>query len=493
MEIIGYIVIGIYVIALSYVTFYCLMQFNLLIHYRRYHRKSNDSSEDLYEEPQEWPFVTIQLPIYNEMYVVERLIDNIIKLDYPKNRLEIQVLDDSTDETLKISENKVEQYKQLGFDIHLVRREDRSGYKAGALKEGMKYVKGELIAIFDADFLPNPDFLKRTVPYFNDEKVGVVQTRWDHINQNYSLLTQLQAFQLNVHFTVEQKGREAADYMLQFNGTAGLWRKETIIDAGGWEADTLTEDLDLSYRAQLKGWKIEFLEDVTAPAELPSEMNGLKSQQFRWMKGGAETAKKMLPTVWKSSIPLNKKIQASLHLLSSTVFLFVFIIGVFSVPSIFFLNPMGLTSSLLTIFMVGLLSIIIVYYNANIKTSWKSGSYWAFFMKFVLIFPIFLAISMGLSLHNSIAVMQGYLGKKSAFIRTPKFDIKGISDSFKNHNYIAKRIGWTTIMEGLMVVYFVMGIYAGYVVNNGAFFLFHILLVIGYGFIFYTSVKHLKR
>ncbi len=492
MEIVGYIVIGIYIAALAYVTFYCLMQFHLLIYYLRFH-KSDNSDNQATSLPDDLPFVSIQLPIFNEMYVVDRLIDNIVKIDYPKDRFEIQVLDDSTDETTQISQKKVDEYKSKGYDISLVTRTDRTGYKAGALKEGMKSVKGDFIAIFDADFLPNPDFLKKTIPHFNDPKVGVVQTRWDHINQDYSLLTRLQAFQLNVHFTIEQKGRDHADLMLQFNGTAGVWRKQTIEDAGGWEADTLTEDLDLSYRAQLKGWKISFLEDVTAPAELPSEMNGLKSQQFRWMKGGAETAKKMLPSLWKSDVSFPKKMHGTLHLLSSSVFLFVFLIGVFSVPALFFLKPMGQTSSLMTIFMVGLLSIIIVYYNANLNTSWNPKGRMSFILKFLLIFPIFLAISMGLSLHNSIAVLQGYLGRKSAFIRTPKFNIKGISDSMSNKNYLARKISMTTILEGIMVIYFIFGLYFGYSLNNNVFFIFHLLLVVGYGTIFYYSVKHIRK
>ena len=303
MEVIGYILIFIYVASLMYITLYCIVQFHLLIRYKR--SKAHDTTLPLLslDTPHEnLPLITIQLPIFNEKYVVERLIANIIKLEYPKERLEIQVLDDSTDHTLILAKSAVDHYKSEGFDIQHITRENRKGFKAGALKEATKYAKGEYIAIFDADFLPEPTFLRKVLPYFNDPKVGVVQARWEHINQEFSLLTRLQAFQLNVHFTVEQRGRDVSDYLLQFNGTAGIWRKETITNAGGWEADTLTEDLDLSYRAQLKGWKIVFRDDIGAPAELPSEINGLKSQQFRWMKGGAETARKMLPSIWGSSL-----------------------------------------------------------------------------------------------------------------------------------------------------------------------------------------------
>jgi len=448
--ILGYTLLAVYAIALTYITLYCLMQFHLLFHYQRTRKKvATETALDLSAD--DVPFVTIQLPIFNELYVTERLIDNITKFDYPKDRYEIHVLDDSTDETLEISRRKVEEYKAKGFNIDLIRRPDRVGYKAGALKYGMQYAKGDFIAIFDADFLPNADFLRKTMPYFRDEKIGVVQTRWEHINENYSLLTRLQAFQLNVHFTVEQRGREAGSYLLQFNGTAGVWRRETIDSAGGWEADTLTEDLDLSYRAQLKGWKIAFREDIGSPAELPAEMNGLKSQQFRWMKGGAETAKKMLPTVWDSDMPFWKKIHASMHLMASSVFLCVFVMGVFSVPILFFINPLGIDSRYFGVFLLSLVSIILVYYVANVDQEWKEGSKLWLIIKFIFIFPIFLALSMGLSLHNSVAVIQGYLGRKSAFIRTPKFDIKGISDSFKKEKYQAKKISSVTIWEGVMV------------------------------------------
>jgi cellulose synthase/poly-beta-1,6-N-acetylglucosamine synthase-like glycosyltransferase len=488
ISILGYILLGVYVLALTYITFYCLMQFHLLYHYQK--KRKVEDQEKLLDLDSKVPFVTIQLPIYNELYVTERLIDNITKFNYPKDKYEIHILDDSTDETLEISKRKVEEYKAKGFNIELIRRNDREGYKAGALKYGMQYVKGEFIAIFDADFLPNPDFLRKTLPYFKDDKVGVVQTRWEHINENYSLITRLQAFQLNVHFTVEQKGRDSGDFLLQFNGTAGVWRRETIDSAGGWEADTLTEDLDLSYRAQLKGWKIAFREDIGSPAELPAEMNGLKSQQFRWMKGGAETAKKMLPTVWNSDIPLLKKIHASTHLLSSSVFLCVFVMGVFSVPILYFLNPLGIDSDYFGVFLVSLISIILVYYVANVDQEWKKGGKLWLIVKFIFIFPVFLALSMGLSLHNSVAVIQGYLGRKSAFIRTPKFDIKSLSDSFNKDKYQAKKISSVTIIEGLLSIYFMAGIYYSYTIGNYTFLMLHILLMLGYGATFYYTVKH---
>jgi cellulose synthase/poly-beta-1,6-N-acetylglucosamine synthase-like glycosyltransferase len=490
MAILGYIVFAIYCSALLYITVFCLMQFQLLWKYKKKEVADILMLDLAFDDPP--PFVTIQLPIYNEKYVVVRLIDNICRLNYPKNRFEIQVLDDSDDETLDISRRKVDEYKKKGFNIDLITREKRTGYKAGALQYGLQFARGEFIAIFDADFLPKPEFLVATIQYFQDPGIGVVQTKWEHLNQNYSLITRLQAFQLNVHFTVEQSGRQAADYLLQFNGTAGVWRKETIEDAGGWEADTLTEDLDLSIRAQLKGWTIRYLEEVGSPAELPAEMNSLKSQQFRWMKGGAETAKKMLPTVWKSSLSWKKKMHATIHLLSSTIFVFVFLVGVSSVPLLFALGPLGINADYFTFFLVGLLTIVAVYYVANVQASWHEESKSHTFFKFIVMFPLFLSLSMGLSLHNSIAVLQGYIGKKSPFVRTPKFNIQGLADTFSKSKYLPEKIPFTTFLEGLLALYFMGAIIAAIYYNDTTFIFFHLLLTFGYGAICYYSIRHLR-
>ena len=492
MSLLGYFVWMVYLVCLVYISVYCLMQFHLLVHYIRGRRRDKAKRMERPEMNGHYPFVTIQLPIFNEYYVLERLIDNICALNYPKDRYEVHILDDSTDETLDLSRKKAQEYREKGFNIEVITRENRKGYKAGALKDGMKYAKGEFIAIFDADFLPEKDFLIDTLPHFMDSKVGVVQTRWGHINQSYSLITELQAFQLNVHFTVEQQGRESAKYLLQFNGTAGVWRRETIDDAGGWEADTLTEDLDLSYRAQLKDWKIVYLEEICSPAELPSEMLGLKSQQYRWMKGGAETAKKLLPKVWGSDLSFIKKIHASTHLMASSVFLFVFLLGIFSVPLLYFINPLGLDTEVMSSFLISLIAILLVYYVANVQAAWDEKNIFKSITKFVLIFPAFLALSMGLSLHNSVAVLQGYLGKKSAFIRTPKFDIKLISDSFKKSKYRQSRISVLTVFEGLLALYFLSAVLYGVYLGDSSLMIFHILLFLGYSSIFYYSIKHLN-
>ncbi len=494
MQFFAYSVLAVYTIALTYITVYCLFQFNLLYFYNKGHQLPDEDRKRDYQTKA--PFVTIQLPIFNEMYVVERLIDNITKFDYPKDRFEIQVLDDSTDQTVDISRAKVEEYKAKGFQIELLTRTDRKGYKAGALKEATVKAKGDFIAIFDADFLPKPDFLSQTIPYFDDPEVGVVQTRWEHINENYSLITRLQALQLNVHFRVEQSGRMYGHQMLQFNGTAGVWRKKAIEEAGGWEADTLTEDLDLSIRAQLKGWKIKFLEKIGSPAELPIEMNSLKSQQFRWMKGGAETAKKMLPTIWRSELNFKHKIFSTIHLLASSIFLFVFVAGVFSVPLLFSLGDlfnMGFDKNFFGYFLVGLLSVVVIYYVANVQAELQPGeSPTRKILKFILLFPLFLSLSMGLSLHNSIAVLQGFRGKRSPFIRTPKFNIKSINDSLVANKYLAKKISWTTIFEGVLALYFLAAIVGAIYVQNTTFIIFHLMLFIGYAGIFYYTVRHLR-
>jgi len=512
----AYLIIGIYSVTLLYITLYCLLQFHLLFHYRQAHKSKTATQKTTptprkeavlagfgggmphfsheaieVEDLTDYPFVTVQLPVYNEMYVVERLIDCVVQFDYPKERYEIQVLDDSTDETVEIIRKKVEEYQAQGFQIEHVTRSDRQGYKAGALRDAMPYVKGELVAIFDADFLPRPDFLKATIPHFKNPQVGVVQTRWAHLNEDYSLLTRLQALQLNVHFTIEQTGRQNAGYTLQFNGTAGVWRKKTIEDAGGWEPDTLTEDLDLSLRAQLKGWEIVYLEQFDSPAELPADMNGLKSQQFRWMKGGAETAKKILPKVWRSNLPFLKKIHTTAQLLASTVFLFVFLAGVISVPTLFVLQALDIQPYFFAWFMIGWVSIVAIYYVANVQVAFKKETYGKKLLKFLVLFPTFLALSMALSLHNTIAILQGYMGKKSPFVRTPKFNIQNITDSFRKRQYRSYRLNWTAAFEGVLALYFIAAVVYGIYTLNTSFLVFHILLAVGYSAIFYYTVRHL--
>ncbi len=533
MSFIGFLSLGIYLAALTYVTVFGVSQVILLYNYLRYRRSRPEAAnapaierkqvavaalaahaqeggmltagpeilsggQNFFEteEEEEWPFVTVQLPLYNERYVVGPLIDNIVKFDYPKDRFEIHVLDDSTDETQDLVREKVNYYKALGFNIEQIRRKERKGYKAGALKDGMEFAKGEFLAIFDADFLPRPDFLRKTIPFFEDKRVGVVQSRWEHLNEDYSLLTRLQAFQLNVHFTVEQVGRMQGNHFLQFNGTAGVWRRETIDVAGGWEADTLTEDLDLSIRAQMKGYKIKFLEEVSAPAELPVEMNSYRSQQFRWMKGGAETAKKMLPVIWKSGLSFGEKIYSSMHLLGSSIFLVVFILGVSSVPLVYTINHLALEHNIskdsFTGFLIGLLVVAAMFYVANVQSPARKESTPKAILKYVVLFPMFLALSMGLSLHNMIAVIEGWRGKKSPFVRTPKFNVQTRKDNVTSNKYVHRELSWTTIMEGILTVYFGTALIWSIYWGETTFLVYHLMLTMGYGMVFYQTWKDAK-
>ncbi|MFI0430378.1 cellulose synthase family protein [Mariniflexile sp. HMF6888] len=486
-------IIIVYTISLLLIFMYALAQLNLLLNYLASKKAKDNSPTFDFSKPEEIPYVTIQLPVYNEMYVMERLLDNIAKIDYPSDKLEIQVLDDSTDETVASTRAHIEKLQATGLDIKHITRTDRSGFKAGALKEGLKIAKGEFIAIFDSDFLPEADWLKRTVPYFKDEKIGVVQTRWGHLNRNYSILTKIQAFALDAHFTLEQVGRNSKGHFINFNGTAGLWRKTCIIDAGNWEGDTLTEDLDLSYRAQLKNWKFKYLENVETPAELPIVISAARSQQFRWNKGGAENFRKMLWRVLKSeNISSKTKLHGLLHLLNSTMFLNVLIVAVLSIPMLYIKNEYTHLKPYFYVMSFFVISSIIFFvcYWFMYKNIYGSG--FKNFIRYIGMFFVFFSIAMGFSLHNSIAVLEGHWGKKSEFVRTPKFNISSIKDSWKKNKYIKKTISIHVIFEGILMLYFAFGMYSAFIVGNqgGDFglFPFHLMLFLGFGYVFIKSL-----
>lgn len=485
--------IFVYTVALLLIFTYALAQLNLLFNYLASKKHEDHCITYDFSKPEEVPYVTIQLPVYNEMYVMDRLLDNIAQIDYPKDKLEIQVLDDSTDETVKTTFDHIEKLKQTGLDIKQITRTDRTGFKAGALKEGLKVAKGEFIAIFDSDFLPKKDWLKRTIPYFKDAEIGVVQTRWGHINRNYSLLTKIQAFALDAHFTLEQVGRNSKGHFINFNGTAGVWRKTCIIDAGNWEGDTLTEDLDLSYRAQLKNWKFKYLEDVETPAELPVIISAARSQQFRWNKGGAENFKKMLWRILKNeNISAKTKVHGVLHLLNSTMFLNVLIVAVLSIPMLYIKNEYAHLKPYFYVMSFFVISTIIFFicYWIMYKNIYGSGI--KNFIRYIGMFFTFFSIAMGFSLHNSIAVLEGHLGKKSEFIRTPKFNISSLKDSWKENKYIKKGISMNVVFEGLLMLYFAFGMYSAFIVGNqgGDFglFPFHLMLFLGFGYVFFKSL-----
>jgi cellulose synthase/poly-beta-1,6-N-acetylglucosamine synthase-like glycosyltransferase len=491
--ILAYITIAIYSISLVLIFMYSLAQLNLLFNYLSAQKKEDHTPKFDLSNPEEVPFITIQLPVFNEKYVMERLLENIVQLKYPKEKLEIQVLDDSTDESVQSTYEHIKKLQEQGVDIKHICRTNRQGYKAGALKEGLELTKGEFIAIFDADFLPDEDWLLKTVPYFKDEKVGVVQTRWGHINRNYSTLTKIQAFALDAHFTLEQVGRNSKGHFINFNGTAGLWRKECIYDAGNWEGDTLTEDLDLSYRAQLKNWKFKYLEDVETPAELPVIISAARSQQFRWNKGGAENFQKMAGRVLKAKgLPLRTKIHSLLHLLNSSMFLNVFIVAVLSIPMLYIKNEYAHLKNYfyaMSFFVISSIIFFICYWFMYKKTY---GGGFVKFTKYIGLFFTFFSIAMGFSLHNSIAVLEGHFGKKSEFVRTPKFNIKTIKDGWKNNIYIKRKPSIHVVIEGILVLYFAFGMYSAFIVGDqgGDFglFPFHLMLFIGFSYVFFKSV-----
>jgi len=482
-----------YSVSLILVLFYSLSQLNLLWNYIQFQKKKEKPTVLDISNPEKVPYVTIQLPVFNELYVMERLLECINLIDYPRTKLEIQVLDDSTDESVELTRTLVADLQKGGLDITQIRRKDRVGFKAGALKEGLITAKGEFIAIFDADFLPQNDWLLQTVPQFENEEIGVVQTRWSHINRDYSVLTQIQAFALDAHFTLEQVGRNSKDHFMNFNGTAGIWRKTCIIDAGNWEGDTLTEDLDLSYRAQLKNWKFKYLEDVETPSELPVVMSSIRSQQFRWNKGGAENFQKMVKKVVRSkNIKLSTKLHSVLHLLNSTMFLNVFFVGVLSIPMLYIKNEWGHLSLYFDLSSFFIVSTLIFFSCYWVLYKYKKGGGLLNFLDYTKLFFTFYTVAMGFSYHNSLAVLEGHRGKRSDFIRTPKFNIKTLKDSWKKKKYTSKKISKNTLVEGLLTLYFLFGMYSAFVVGEAGdfgLFPFHLMLFIGFGFVFINSFK----
>ena len=490
IEVFVNIIVVLYSLALLFVLIHSLFDAHLIYHYLHSFGKKKQKiySKDFL------PFVTVQLPVYNEMYVVERLIDAVAALDYPADKIEIQILDDSTDETSKIIAGKVALLKKQNITVHHIQRQNREGFKGGALKHGLALAKGDYIAVFDADFLPSKDFLTETIPYFTDPEIGMVQTKWGHINKETSLLAKLQAIALDGHFSVEQRGRNAAGYFINFNGTAGIWRKQTILDAGNWQSDTLTEDFDLSYRAQMKGWKFTYLENFITPAELPPFVSALKSQQFRWTKGGAETARKNLKTLFASKLSLPVKLHGAFHLIYSLGFISIITYTLLSVPLLFVkqyypdYNLLFKTSSLIGIsFLIYILHYFISYFNNTPgSVTKKVGS-------FIVYFPLFVSLFIGLSLSNSIGIIQGYFGIRSGFIRTPKFNAIHSSDTMIRNRYTQTKINWLNIVEGILVFYFLFGVIQSFHFKNYASLPLLLMALTGFSMIFILGIKEWRQ
>lgn len=465
-----------YFVSLSILFVFGCHGFIMIFYHRKYKEQTPVPKQDTFPEE----MVTIQLPLFNELYVVERLIDSVCEIDYPKDKLEIQVLDDSTDETVEIVARAVARKAAEGFDIKHVRRANREGFKAGALKEALKTAKGEYVAIFDADFIPQKDFLRKTLPFFHDDKIGMVQTRWDHLNGDYSILTKVQALALDGHFVIEQTVRNKAGFFITFNGTGGIWRKTCIYDAGNWRSDTLAEDLDLSYRAQLNGWRFVFLRDITSPAELPSEINALKTQQFRWTKGHVETAKKLLPQVWRSKLPIRQKIHSTFHLTNNLVFPFILLAAILNVPLIFIKNSGSHEAyfAVMSIFVLAFISsfMFYLYSQKDIHVDWR---------KKIVLFPLFMAGSMGFAVNNSRAVIEGLLSRKSEFVRTPKF-----ADGEKKNKYVSTKISISVYIELLMAIYCLIGIASSVYFLEIAALPFQFMFFLGFAFVSLTSIRH---
>lgn len=435
----------------------------------------------------ELPLVTIQLPVFNEMYVVDRLLDSVAAIDYPKDKLQIQILDDSTDETVSICRQGAERLRAQGFDAEHIHRTDRTGYKAGALENGTKFAKGDYLFILDADFVPNPDVLRKTIHFFSDDRIGMIQTRWGHLNRTFNVLTRIQAMFLDGHLELEQTARNRSGRFFTFNGTAGIWRKCCIADAGGWEHDTLTEDMDLSYRAQLKGWRFIFLNNVETPAELPVDMDGFKSQQHRWTKGSIQVCKKVLPAIWKSNVPLSVKLEATAHLTSNFAYLLLICLCFLIYPNQHAQQDLGTVGYYLvngTIFFFSSASVALFYFMSQKalrpKTWWKEIPY----------LPLLLALGIGMSISNAKAVLEAIFNHQTAFVRTPKYGIdQKVKSDWKKSSYKAMKT-LTPFIELLFGFFFLFVVLEAAMQHRWASAI--LLLPFPVGF-FYTSLSSLAR
>ncbi|HXP44466.1 MAG TPA: cellulose synthase family protein [Candidatus Acidoferrales bacterium] len=446
----------------------------ILVYLYYKHKKNRTTDPAAYFE--RLPRVTVQLPTFNEQYVVERLLDSICKLKYPQEKLDIQVLDDSTDETVDVARNLVERYAALGNPISYHHRVNREGFKAGALAEGLKTAKGEFVAIFDADFTPPEDFLLRTIHHFTDSKIGMVQTRWTHINRNYSFLTQVEAILLDGHFVLEHSGRARSGVFFNFNGTAGVWRRAAIDEAGGWQHDTLTEDTDLSYRAQLRGWRFIYLQDVECPAELPVEMTAFKTQQARWAKGLIQTGKKILPRVLRSDAPLHTKIEAWYHLTANLSYPLMIVLSVLMLPAMIIRFYQGWFQILfidLPLFLASTFSISSFYLVSQRELFPKT------WQRALLYLPLLMALGVGLTVTNTKAVIEALIGKESAFARTPKYNVESKKDKVGATKY-RRRLGWVPWVELLIGSYFALTVYYAVEIENYFTIPFLLLFVLGY-------------
>ncbi len=451
-----------------------------------YYKNRKNKTTDPPSRFAELPRVTVQLPIFNEQFVVERLLETVCKMEYPKDKLDIQLLDDSTDETVEVARALVERYASLGYPVSYHHRENRGGYKAGALDAGLKVSKGEFVAIFDADFTPPEDFLMKTIHHFADPRAGMVQTRWTHINRNYSFLTEVEAILLDGHFVLEHSGRARSGVFFNFNGTAGMWRRQAIDEAGGWQHDTLTEDTDLSYRAQLKGWKFVYLQDVECPAELPVEMTAFKTQQARWAKGLIQVGKKILPRVMRSDIPFHNKAEAWFHLTANLSYPLMIVLSVLLLPAMIIRFYQGWFQMLyidFPLFVASTFSVSSFYLVSQRELFPKT------WLRTFLYLPFLMALGIGLTVTNTVAVLEALIGRQTAFARTPKYRVESRKDKVRTAKY-RKRLGIIPWIELAIGCYFASTVY--YAMDNENYFTvpFLLLFVVGY---WYTGLMSLLQ
>lgn len=483
------IIVGIYALSATLITLYTLGQFILFYYYKTPNKKGRFKPVLPSFEFDDLPHVTVQLPMYNEKYVAEAVIDACAKLKYPANKLEIQVVDDSTDETVEIVKKNVAYWKEQGIDIVLVHRENRKGFKAGALADATPTAKGEFIAIFDADFRPKENFLLQTIPYFQDDKVGIVQGRWGHLNREYSLLTRSQSIFLDMFFMIEHEAKSLASLFLRFNGSGGVWRKKTIEDAGGWSADTLSEDLDLAFRAQLKDWKVIYDVDVEAPAEIPVTMNDFKAQQYRWTKGKAQVIRKLTGSINKSKIPLWTKIHIYFDLYNILTIPSIMVLAILSIPLLFILDSTSEYNTFLSFFSLALVNVVLApLFGWNVFKHYNKTT-WGALKEMLIYFMPFTFVLLGMSVFQLTSMIDGFVSDKVYFKRTGKFNITEDGGTWKDKVYKPSEIPFITYLEGLMVFYFIWGLVIDFQLMTFGFLPFHIVLVSGFGYVFYLSIK----
>ena len=425
------LLLTIYYLVLGVLALYGLHRLALVAVYLRTRGRVAPSPAD----PPQWPVVTVQLPLYNEMYVAQRLIEAVCRLEYPRDRLEIQVLDDSTDETTGIVAQVVEEQRRLGIDIHHLHRADRRGFKAGALAAGLERARGALVAIFDADFVPQPEFLRRAVPHFAEPGLGMVQGSWAHINRGYSLLTRAQAILLDGHFLIEHTARNRGGCFFNFNGTAGVWRREAILSPGGWQHDTLTEDLDLSYRAQLAGWRFLYLPDLAVPSELPVDVNGFKGQQYRWTKGSIQTGRKLLGRILRAPLPWRVKLEAFIHLTNNASYVLMAMLALLIFPAMLVRRGTAWQEMLvvdLPLFLTATVSVLVFY----VASQSAAGLGWKAQVRYL---PAVMGLGIGLSVNNARAVLSGLFQRGGTFHRTPKYRIEHRGEDWLEKRYRSGR------------------------------------------------------